>query len=120
MSKKILVVDDEADVRKYLTIALQKEGYETVTAQNGVEAFELVGSERPDLITLDLMMPERTGTQFYRRLSRDKELRDIPIIVISGLAGRDLALKEPAAVFDKPIKPDEFIAAVKKALGERD
>ncbi|HUU03501.1 MAG TPA: response regulator [Myxococcota bacterium] len=116
MSKKVLVVDDEADVRKFITAVLEKEGYQTVTAGDGVEALQKAGSEKPDLIILDLQMPEKTGTDFYRKLSRDKDLGQIPIIVVSGLAGRHLAVRKPAAVFDKPIDPAKFLAAVEKAL----
>jgi CheY-like chemotaxis protein len=117
MSKKILVVDDEPDVRKFLTAVLEKRGYETLTAANGKEAFEVAQRERPDLVILDLAMPGHTGTDFYRKLNKDRELGDTPIIVVSGLAGRHLALKEPVAVFDKPIDPEEFGSAVDTALG---
>lgn len=116
MSKKILVVDDEADVRTFLTTVLQGAGYETRTARNGAEALESTRSDRPDLVILDLAMPRQSGTDFHRKLSKDKELGDVPIIVVSGLAGRHLAVREPVAVFDKPIDPDEFLAAVEKAL----
>jgi CheY-like chemotaxis protein len=117
MSHKILVVDDEPDVRRFLTAVLEKRGYETLTAADGREAFEIAQREKPDLVILDLMMPNQSGTDFYRRLTKDKALCDTPIIVVSGLAGRHLALKEPVAVFDKPIDPDEFGAAVDSALG---
>jgi CheY-like chemotaxis protein len=118
MSRKVLVVDDEADVRRFLTAVLQKNGYETVTAENGTQALEVAKQEKPDLVILDLAMPHETGTGFYRKFSRGKEYQDTPIIVVSGLAGRELAVKKPVAVFDKPINPEEFIAAVKKALSE--
>ncbi len=118
MSKKVLVVDDEADVRKFLTAVLEKSGYETITPTNGAQALEVAQQEKPDLVILDLQMPRETGTGFYRKFSRGKEFQDTPVIVVSGLAGRELALKKPAAVFDKPIDPDTFIAAVNKALGE--
>ncbi len=117
MSKRILVVDDEADVRTFLTAVLKKGGYETVTATNGSEALQAVREEKPILVILDLQMPEKTGTDFYRQLSKDATLSDIPIIVVSGLAGRHLAIRKPVAVFDKPINPDEFLEAVEKALG---
>ena len=117
MSKKILVVDDEADVRRFLTAVLEKRGYETLTAADGREAYEIAERERPDLIILDLMMPNQSGTDFYRRLMKHRELSVTPIIVVSGLAGRHLALKEPVAVFDKPIDPDDFGRAVDRALG---
>lgn len=120
MSHKILVVDDEADVRRFLTAVLVKRGYETVVAADGREAFEVARRERPDLVILDLMMPNQSGTDFYRRLSKDPDLGRVPIIVVSGLAGRHLAVREPVAVFDKPIDPDEFGAAVDRALGVSD
>ena len=116
-AKKILVVDDEPDVRRFLTAVLQKRGHETLTAADGVEAFEVAQRERPDLVILDLQMPQQTGTDFYRRLMKDRELSEIPIIVVSGLAGRHLALKEPVAVFDKPIDPEEFGDTVDRTLG---
>ena len=116
MSKKVLVVDDEVDVRAYLSAVLTKAGYHTLTAADGREAFDTAVAERPDLVILDLDMPRQTGTDFYRRLTKHEELGSTPIIVVSGLAGRHLALKEPFAVFDKPIDPDEFVATVERAL----
>ena len=86
-------------------------------ADNGVEGLAVAKQEKPDLVTLDLMMPNQSGTDFYRKLVKDKELCETPIIVVSGLAGRHLAVSEPAAVFDKPIDPEQFIAAVNRALG---
>lgn len=120
MSHRILVVDDEADVRRFLTAVLAKRGYETLQAADGREAFEVARRERPDLVILDLMMPNQSGTDFYRRLARDPELGQTPVIVVSGLAGRHLALREPVAVFDKPIDPEEFGEAVDRALGVGD
>ena len=116
MSQKILCVDDEADVRRYITAILEKGGYETVTAEDGEGALAAAQQERPDLVILDLQMPNQSGTDFYRKISKDKELSAIPVIVVSGLAGRHLAVREPVAVFDKPIKPEELLAAVEKAL----
>lgn len=118
MSKKILVVDDEADVRAYLSAVLTKAGYETLIAEDGREAFDLALKEKVDLVILDLEMPRQTGTDFYRRLTKNAELSQTPIIIVSGLAGRHLAVKAPFAVFDKPIDPDEFIATVERALAE--
>jgi len=116
MSKKVLIIDDEADVRTYLATLLKKNGYETVVAENGHQGLEVAKRERPDLVTLDLMMPNQSGTDFYRNMLRDKDLADTPIIVVSGVAGRHLAVRKPVAVFDKPIDPDEFMAAVQRAF----
>ncbi|MFH1809369.1 MAG: response regulator [Pseudomonadota bacterium] len=120
MSKKILVVDDEADIRTFLKTALRKAGYQVVLAENGAEALGIAQAEKPDLITLDLMMPKQSGTDFYRHLQKDAALKKIPVIVISGLSGRHLAVPEPFAVFDKPIDPKEFIDTVERAIGEAD
>ncbi len=116
MSKTILIIDDEEDIRTYLNMLLKDEGYETLVAGDGFEGFELARQHRPDLISLDLMMPNKSGTDFYRKLSRDKEIGDIPVIVVSGVAGRDLAVKRPAASFDKPINPTAYLRAVQEAL----
>jgi len=117
MSYTVMVVDDEADVRAFLTAVLEKSGYRVVTAKDGGQALAMAEKEKPDLIVLDLQMPDQTGTDFYRRLMKQEALRDTPIIVVSGLAGRHLAVSRPFAVFDKPIVPDEFIGAVERALG---
>jgi CheY-like chemotaxis protein len=116
MSKKVVVIDDEADVRTFLVAVLKKHGYDTRTATNGHEGLEVVKAERPDLVILDLMMPNQSGTDFYRNLVKDEVLGETPVIVVSGLPGRHLAVKKPAAVFDKPIEPEAFLEAVRLAL----
>ncbi|MCU0302949.1 MAG: response regulator [Thermoanaerobaculales bacterium] len=120
MAKTILVADDEADVRAYLSAVLEKAGFSVVTAADGRQALAVVEAERPDLVVLDLQMPDQTGTDFYRHMMRQDALRDTPVIVVSGLAGRHLAVSRPFAVFDKPIDPDEFVATVRRALGVTD
>jgi DNA-binding response OmpR family regulator len=120
MSKKVLVVDDEEDVRTFLETVLAKHGYDVITAANGVEGLKLAREAKPALITLDLMMPKQSGTDMYRNLQKNEELVKIPVIVISGLSGRHLAVPAPLAVFDKPIDPEAFIAVVRKAFGEND
>ena len=116
IKKKILVLDDEKHIVTYLKTLLNQKGYETITAMNVDDALETAHREKPDLVILDLMMPKRTGTDFARKISRDKDLKDTPIIVVSALAGRELAVHKPVAVFDKPIDPDKFIEAVEQAL----
>jgi CheY-like chemotaxis protein len=116
VKKKILVLDDEKHIVTYLKTLLNQKGYETLSAMNVDDALETAHNEKPDLVILDLMMPKRTGTDFARKIARDKELKNTPIIVVSALAGRELAVHKPVAVFDKPIDPDKFIAAVEEAL----
>lgn len=117
MAKTILIVDDEADVRTFLSAVCKKRGYRVVTAENGIEGLELARAERPALVVLDLVMPKQSGAEFYAALTKTGELGTTPIIVVSGLAARDAVVDDAAAVFDKPINPAEFIAAVDKAIG---
>ncbi|MBD3382209.1 MAG: response regulator [candidate division Zixibacteria bacterium] len=117
MAKKILIVDDEQDVIIFLQTLLNAEGYETVTAMDGSEALEKLKAEKPDLITLDLQMPKNTGTDFYRSVRHNKEFKEIPVIVVSGLPGKHLAIPKPYAVFDKPIDKQELVDKVKEAIG---
>ena len=117
MSKKILVVDDEPHIVKYLTAFLKDSGYETCSASNGEEALAVLRKERPDLVTLDLQMPNETGTRFYRNLTKEKDLKSTPVIVISGIPGRHLAVPKPVAVFEKPIDREALLAAIKQTIG---
>ena len=119
MSKKtILVVDDEKDVAYFLKDLLEDNGYSVVVAHDGVEGMQKVKSQKPDLILLDLQMPEETGTGFFRRLRNKSDLKDIPVIIISGLAGRNIAVTKSVTVIDKPPKEDEILREVEKALGK--
>ena len=117
MAKKILVVDDDPVIVKYIVKLLNDNGYETCTAANGLEAFDKLKEERPDLITLDLEMHEEWGPRFYRRLMKEKEFKDTPVIVISGLPTSHYAIKKAVASLDKPFDPDELLATVRKTIG---
>jgi CheY-like chemotaxis protein len=118
MPKKILVIDDEPHIVKYLTAFLQDSGYETCSAGDGEAGFEVLKRENPDLITLDLQMPNETGTRFYRHLVKTKEYKDLPVIVISGIPGRHLAVSKPVAVFEKPIDREALLDTIRKTIGE--
>ena len=98
----ILVVDDEKDIVEFLTQLLEDNGYEVRSAHDGLAAMKLVEARKPNLILLDLQMPEETGTGLYRKLQHKKDFKDIPVIVISGLAGSYLAVSKSVPVIDKP------------------
>ncbi|MFC1706060.1 response regulator [Planctomycetota bacterium] len=117
MARKILIVEDEPDISKFLRRLLEDNGYEIFTASDGREALEVLRDKRPDLVTLDLMMPNETGTRFYRKMVQQKEFKDLPVIVVSGLAGRNLAVTRPFAVLDKPIDKERLLEEVQKAIG---
>jgi CheY-like chemotaxis protein len=125
MSKKILIVDDEADVRAYLETLLKENGYETATADDGDKAFDLAKSYRPDVVTLDIIMPHESGVKFYRKLLKDEQLKNVPVIVLSGvtrykeLFGRDHAtMRKPFAFIDKPIDEAGLLEHVRAAVAQ--
>ena len=117
MAKKIMIVDDDPIIVKYLTALFEDNGYETCSADDGVKALEVLKSETPNLITLDLEMPEEWGTQFYRKMTKDKAFKDIPVIVISGMASRHLSIKKAVAFLSKPFDPDKVLGIVKSTIG---
>jgi CheY-like chemotaxis protein len=117
MAKKILIVDDEPDVRDYLTSYLEDEGYETRTAEDGNVAMERIAAERPDLVLLDLQMPEEMGTGFYRKLNHKLEYKDLPVIIISGMAVGDVAISKSVPVFEKPIEKEDLLSTIKEMIG---
>jgi len=117
MSKKILIIDDESDTRSFLKSLFEDNGYEAVTASDGVLGLRAVKEENPDLITLDIQMPNNTGTDFFRKIHSDKQHKETPIIIVSGVAGRNLVTRRAVPVFDKPIDKDELLEAVKAAIG---
>ena len=86
MAKKVLVVDDDHNTVKFLTTALEESGYESAEAFNGQEGLEKVESEKPDLILLDVMMPKKTGFVLFSQLRKDERFKDIPIIMLTGVA----------------------------------
>lgn len=123
MAKKIMIVDDEADIQTFLTTLLKEHGYETRAVSDGEKGWEALKVFRPDLITLDIIMPKETGQKFYRRLVKDSEFKDIPVIILSGvtrykeLFGRDhVTMPKPYAFVEKPIVPEELVAMIREAL----
>ncbi|MBU1041950.1 MAG: response regulator [Proteobacteria bacterium] len=115
--KKIMVVDDDPDIVDYLVTVLEEHGYDTCSASDGDVAMEVLVSEFPDLVTLDLEMPHEWGPKFFRRFSRIPEFRDLPVIVISGLPGIHLAIRKAVGTVRKPFDPQEVLRIVEGAIG---
>jgi CheY-like chemotaxis protein len=116
MAKKILVIDDDPIIVDYLLDLFQENGYETCSAENGVKGLEVLSKEKPDLITLDLEMPEEWGPRFYRKLRKDEELKDTPVIVVTGIDG-DHAIRNAVGYVKKPFEPEKLLHMVQKAIG---
>ena len=129
--KKILVVDDEPDVVIYLTSLFEDNDYIVISAGDGNEGMEKVKSEKPDLITLDISMPEKSGIRFYREMKTDTELKKIPIVIVTGVGstydggtGKDFErflgtrkkTPPPDAFIMKPIEPEQLLDTVKRLL----
>ncbi len=118
MPKKIMVVDDDPNIVDYLVSVFEDHGYLTCRASDGVAAYDVALKENPDLITLDLEMPNQWGPRFYRKLTLEEQFADIPVIVISGLSGIHLAIRRAVATIKKPFDPAEVIQIVRDAIGE--
>ncbi|MGE5256527.1 MAG: DVU0259 family response regulator domain-containing protein [Hyphomicrobiales bacterium] len=116
MPKKILIIDDDPVIVKYLQAVFSDNGYATCSASSSMEGLDTVRREKPDLITLDIQMPGEWGPRFYRKLRQDRELREIPIIVISGIDG-DHAVKDAVAFVKKPFDPEKLVGIVKNTIG---
>jgi CheY-like chemotaxis protein len=117
MAKKILVIDDDPIIVKYLKALFEDNGYETLVAHDGIEAEDVVKKATPDLITLDLEMPREWGPRFYRNMIKNEALKDIPVIVISGLSDPKHAIKKAFAVIRKPFEEGKLLNIVRQAIG---
>lgn len=83
--KLVLVIDDDPDVVTFLTALLQDNGYETDSAPDGVEGLKKTRDRRPDIVLLDITMPEKSGVRYYRDVREDDELKSIPIVMVTGV-----------------------------------
>ena len=115
---RVLVVDDDLDVRELLLWLLEGEGYEVRAAGNGVEALLLMGHWLPNLVVLDLKMPEMDGRTFLTEQHRVAGFADIPVLIVSAL--HDLARQarglSAVAVYEKPLQLDDFLAGVRSMV----
>lgn len=116
----VLICDDEPSLRELIRISLDGP-YRFVEADDGEESLEIARSIRPDVVILDMMMPRRNGLEVLSALRKDKDLTDIPVIVLTAQPGiRENALREGAdIVMVKPFEPEEIAAAVEEVLAER-
>ena len=116
MSHRILLVDDEVDILEFVRYNLVREGYEVFTAQNGAEALEKAAKESPDLILLDIMMPDLDGYEVLKRLKADPAHEDIPVIFLTALHNPEDIVKGfkfgASDYVSKPFNHEELITRV--------
>ena len=129
MAKKVLIVDDELDMRTFVSTLLETSGYKPLTAVDGKEGMEVARRDKPSVVLLDVMMPNESGIGMYRELKNDPDLKDIPVIMVSALSRKTFFhsqkvldeykgenIPEPAAYIEKPPEADELLEAIQDCL----
>jgi CheY-like chemotaxis protein len=117
MAKQVLVVDDDRNTVKFLSVLLSEHGYEPVPAYDGTEGLQKIEESRPDLVVLDVMMPKKSGFVLFRQLKQDAQYADIPVLMLTGVAGilEELEAQE-GETFERPY--DSLRAALKQKIAE--
>jgi len=122
MAKKILIIEDEELMYNLLERKLTADGYKITVAKDGIEGMEMMKKEKPDLILLDIVMPKKNGFEVMEEMQKEKELRGIPIIVISNSGqpveidkARELGAKD--WLIKTEFDPQEVIEKVRKQIG---
>ena len=128
--KKILVVDDEMDMRFYVSALLESHGYQTVATRDGKEGLQKAHEDRPDLIILDIMMPGEGGIKMYGGLKADLALAQIPVIMLSAVAEKSFRhylamlnaqsaqpVPDPVAYLEKPVDHERLLERIRRTIG---
>jgi CheY-like chemotaxis protein len=128
--KAVLVVEDDLYMRAFIRVLLETAGYAAIITQNGREGLQRARESSPDLIILDLMMPEEGGIPMYRELKMNDRLKDIPVVVLSGVEnntfshslrmlnlGQEDPIPGPEAYIEKPPSPEELLETIERILG---
>jgi two-component system, OmpR family, alkaline phosphatase synthesis response regulator PhoP len=121
--RKILVCDDDANIRNIMDFSLEAEGFHVIVAADGREALQRVHEEQPDLVILDIMMPGSDGLAVCRQLKQDAATRQIPVLLLTARSGRGDREAGLAAGADdyitKPFSPQRLVEKVHGVLGVR-
>jgi two-component system, OmpR family, phosphate regulon response regulator PhoB len=130
MTKKVLNVEDDPDIRTFVSTVVEENGYIPILAKDGEEGMQKVKEEAPDLIILDILMPKESGIKMYHELKTDPELKNIPVVMLSGVSKRTFLrsqaalsefgnedVPEPQAYLEKPVEPEELAQNLKEILG---
>ena len=127
--KTVLVVDDEPDVRNYLSAILKDAGFQVITAGDGEEALKIIRVKRPDFISLDLVMPGKSGHKLLYELRKDRDLSRIPVLIVTAHARDEMGKRDlddllanriisgPGVYLEKPVQPRDYVRCVREALG---
>jgi CheY-like chemotaxis protein len=127
----VLIVDDELDMRIFLSTLFETSGYKTLVAKNGTEGIKIAAENPPDLIILDIMMPGEGGVFMYQQLRISDELKNIPVIMLSAIANKTFShylkmlnarlggiIPQPDAYMEKPPEAEELLSVAQKIMSE--
>ena len=127
--KTVLVVDDEPNVREYLAALLEDAGFNVLRAVDGEEALTMIKERKPDFISLDLIMPRKSGHKLLYELRKDRELSRIPVLIVTAHAKTDLGqhdlqdildnsvMSGPGTYLEKPVDPQNYVRSIQRTLG---
>ena len=121
--KRILCIEDEMEMIDLIRLILSRRGFDVIGAAGGIEGLEMIRKEKPDLILLDLMMPDMDGWEVYQQMKADESTRNIPVVVVTAKAQSiDKILGLHIAKVDdyiaKPFSPQELLASVEKVFDQ--
>lgn len=127
--KKVLFVDDELDMRIFLSTVLKTEGYEAVAARNAFEGIKKAREILPDVVIMDVMMPQAGGVTLFQEIKKDERLKHVPVIMLTGVTEKafhhhikmlnlrlDDTLPPPDAYMEKPLDPARLVETIEKLL----
>ncbi len=121
--KKIIVIDDDPHIVTFLTVLLQDNGYDTISAENGKVGLDKTRAEKPDLILLDITMPEKSGVKFYREVRDDEYLKKIPVVMVTGVTvdfkkfiSTRRQVPPPDGYISKPVDRQELLDTIAQLL----
>ncbi len=127
--KTVLVIDDEPDIRLFLKTVLEDAGFGVAVAANGKDALDRMTEKKPDVISLDLVMPRMSGLKFYRYIQKNKDRAGIPVVVVTAHAKDEFGQEDldrimaarsddgTVVVVEKPIQPIPYINTIRSVLG---
>jgi len=119
--KKILVVDDDQDMQKMLRLSIEASGYEFMSVSDGAEMLKAINTKTPDLILLDVMLPNMDGYTALREMRKEDKFKDLPVIVLTGKeqqkVGDLFALEKIAYFVEKPFDNKDLMEKIKEVIG---
>lgn len=129
MKKKILVVDDEMDIRIFISTLLETNGYKPLVAKDGEEGLKMIKESKPDGIILDVMMPKESGLKLYREIKSNENTSQIPVIMCSAVSKKTFfhshkeldryhgsSIPEPEAYIEKPPEAEELLSSLQRLV----